>query len=67
MPNITKDEMRFIACFIQHAKYDATNLANGEFALLDKIATKFHEISKDQRRVGRTSMNDYSDLLKRLK
>ena len=70
---ITKDQARILASAIGEYKFE---VANKEFdkskskIIFDKLVcleNYLRENGKDKRRVGRTSFDDYQDLLKRLK
>jgi hypothetical protein len=65
---ITKDEARILAASLNDFKYRLNNENNidGLFDSLEKLELKLEKFGKDKRRTGRTSMDDFSDLLKRL-
>ena len=65
---ITKDEARILCIALEIAKFEI-NYPNG-FNIFDKfknLETRLYNYSKDNRRNGRTSQNDFSDVLKRYK
>ena len=71
--NITKDEARLCAIALQDVKFkwgaeeDTHEEATSLIKLIDKIANKIAEAGEDKRRLGRTSLNDFKHLIKRLK
>lgn len=67
---LTKDECRLLCAILDDGKYyfldRKRNIPNGTFEVLQKLELKLDEASRDKRREGRTSQNDFSDLIKRL-
>jgi hypothetical protein len=65
---LTKDQARILAASLNDFKYRLNNENNidGLFDSLEKLELKLEKFGKDKRRTGRTSMDDFSDLLKRL-
>ena len=68
--NITKDEARILGEALAEAKYELLPSINKETDLkvitaLTKLEERLLEEGKDQRRTGRTSLDDFSDCLKR--
>lgn len=62
---ITKDEARILSEAINIAKYDM-HRGNRQFLdNLTKLQNKLASAGKDKRRTGRTSMDDWDDLIKR--
>ena len=67
---LTKDEARLISILIEEPDEIFKRLEKKEFAV--KLANAINDLTerleiagKDHRRYGRTSQNDFSDLLKR--
>ena len=66
--NLSKDEARILAVAISEHKYEICNDAPRSLNLIDaltKLEQKLNKFGKDNRRIGRTSQDDWSDLLKR--
>jgi hypothetical protein len=66
--NISKDEARILAAAISDYKYQIVDDAPRGLNLINpltELEDKLNEFGKDNRRRGRTSQNDWSDLLKR--
>jgi hypothetical protein len=66
--NITKDEARILQHAINEYKYiivDESFKHENLMKNLDKLESKLNKLCRDKRRTGRTSMDDWSDLLKR--
>jgi hypothetical protein len=61
----TKDEARILAEALEIAKYEWHNLPEGGFKKLEELEESLNTFGDDKRRKGRTSQNDWSDLLKR--
>jgi hypothetical protein len=69
---ITKDDARLLAAAMYDAKFDFVKdyrkeQANMIIAELNCLENSLFENSFDKRRQGRTSQNDFSDVLKRYK
>lgn len=65
---ITKDEARILANALEIAKYEFDYpLGYGIFDKFINLENRLYNFGKDKRRTGRTSQNDFSDLLKRYK
>ena len=65
---LTKDEARILAYAISETKYDLSAKAYYSarlFEALEVLEKKLDYFGKDRRRIGRTSQDDFSDLLKR--
>jgi hypothetical protein len=64
---LTKDESRILAILANEAKYNLNNRHSvpGLIDALTTLENKLFEAGKDQRRTGRTSLNDFTDCLKR--
>ncbi len=64
---LTKDECRILSAALNDFKYDLDLSKNIDnlFNNLEQLQAALLEAGKDNRRLGRTSMNDWSDLLKR--
>lgn len=66
---LTKDEARILAEALDEAKYDINDKAITHipqlFGNLEMLQKKLEEFGKDKRRKGRTSMDDWHDLIKR--
>lgn len=65
---LTKDEARILSEILGRAKYEFVHGPYGRENLYDaltKLEYKLDEACKDERRKGRTSMNDFTDCLKR--
>ena len=67
---LTKDECGLLGAILDNGKYDfiqsSRKIPNGTLEVLYKLELKLDEASRDKRREGRTSQNDFSDLIKRL-
>lgn len=68
--NITKDEARILAEALSEDKYAMVDKMPKEvstkvFDALEDLENRLTEFGQDKRRNGRTSQNDFSDLLKR--
>lgn len=66
--NISKDEARILAAAISDYKYEIIERKFGPLNLMDKLnalEAKLENFGKDKRRTGRTSQDDWSDLIKR--
>jgi hypothetical protein len=67
---LTKDECRLLSAILDDGKFDfvqsSRKIPNGTFEVLQKLELKLDEASRDKRREGRTSQNDFSDLIKRM-
>jgi hypothetical protein len=61
--HITKDEARILAAAITEFKYE--NVRPEFYEALTILEEKLRTGSKDQRRTGRTSQDDWADMLKR--
>jgi hypothetical protein len=64
---LTKDESRILATIVHEAKYELNDWhpVPGLIDALTNLENKLFEAGKDQRRTGRTSLNDFKDCLKR--
>jgi len=64
---LTKDEMTILSAAISAYKYELNDERNDKklFIKLKLLEEKLAENGKDQRRIGRTSQNDWTDILKR--
>jgi hypothetical protein len=62
---LTKDESRILSAALQFAKFEFNHLPIGGFDKLTELENRLEEFGKDQRRKGRKSQDDWSDLLKR--
>ncbi len=65
---LTKDEARILSYFLYEYKYEFNDKRGRDIKLFKKLGDlefKLKEYSKDKRRTGRTSLNDFSDTLKR--
>lgn len=65
---LTKDEARILAAAIGDFKYRIVEETMRDLRLMDKLnelEDRLEEFGKDKRRTGRTSQNDWSDLIKR--
>lgn len=69
MPNITKDEARILAAILADGKYILANEYRHLNLMyrLNNLENKLSAQSKDKRRTGRKSMNDFTDCLKRFR
>jgi len=69
--NITKDEARIISMALGDYKYSVaekaptTELANKVIGAFNRFEGKLDQFSKDERRTGRKSRNDFSDAITR--
>lgn len=65
--NINKDEAAIISAAISDFKFQIVekNNISGLFDNLVRLEKKLEYYSKDSRRFGRTSQNDWIDILKR--
>lgn len=65
--NITKDEARILAAALSSFKWDLdeTGHIDGLSSKIDSLEIKLEKFGKDKRRTGRTSQDDWSDLMKR--
>lgn len=61
-----KDEIRFIYALIESQKYDFANGDNDIFKVAEILEKKLSLGGKDLRRIGRSSQDSFSDLIKRL-
>lgn len=71
--HLSKDEARLLAAAIGDIKFNYANTLTDtkeeSLALISRLSAledKLAEYGKDKRRIGRTSQNNFSDLLKRL-
>lgn len=65
---LTKDEARILAAAISDFKYRIVEETMRDLRCMDKLnelEDRLEEFGKDKRRTGRTSQNDWSDLIKR--
>ena len=65
---LTKDEARILAAAIGDFKYRIVEETMRDLRCMDKLnelEDRLEEFGKDKRRTGRTSQNDWSDLIKR--
>lgn len=63
---LTKDEARILASALDDAKYElADRSIPNLYNKLEDLQNRLETAGKDHRRAGRTSMNDFSDCLKR--
>lgn len=66
---ITKDEARILSVVLEEEKFnliDKHNSMRSElYYKLTELEEKLEKFGKDQRRTGRTSINDFTDCLKR--
>ncbi len=65
---LTKDEARILAAAIGDFKYIIVEETMRDLRCMDKLnelEDRLEEFGKDKRRTGRTSQNDWSDLIKR--
>lgn len=69
--NITKDEARIISIALADYKYSVAEkaptreLANKVVTAFTRFEQKLDEFSRDERRNGRKSRNDYADCISR--
>ena len=64
---ITKDESRILAAALNSFKWDLHETAyiDGLTSKINSLEMKLENFGKDKRRIGRTSQDDWSDLMKR--
>jgi len=65
---LTKDEARILSAAIGDFKYRIVEETMRDLRCMDKLndlEERLEEFGKDKRRTGRTSQNDWSDLIKR--
>ena len=64
---LTKDEARILAAALNDFKFRLmeNHSIDGLFSKLNSLEVKLDDFGKDKRRNGRTSQNDWSDLMKR--
>ena len=64
---LTKDEARILASALNDFKFrlNDNHDIDGLFSKLENLEVKLENFGKDKRRTGRTSQNDWSDLMKR--
>ncbi|MCH8494032.1 MAG: hypothetical protein LAT57_00180 [Balneolales bacterium] len=62
---LTKDEARILAEAMKIAKYEMLTLSYSIYDQLTDLEEKLYEFGKDKRRTGRTSMDDWNDMMKR--
>lgn len=62
---ITKDEARILSAAMNIAKYELVTLSFKVFDKMGELQNKLEDFSKDKRRTGRTSQDDFNDCLKR--
>jgi hypothetical protein len=69
---LTKDEARILAVALGEAKYDITNShshtkeqAHDHIDAFEDLQKRLDEFSKDYRRTGRRSRDEFSDCVKR--
>ena len=65
--HITKDEARILAVAINDFMFECSDVrkVDGLFDKLENLERKLTCAGEDKRRKGRTSQNDWNDLLKR--
>jgi hypothetical protein len=67
---LTKDECSLLFSIVYECKFDfvqsSSNTPKGTFEALQQIEVKLEVASRDKRREGRTSQNDFADVIKRL-
>ena len=69
---ITKDEARLLSEALHESKYDLVSTLYKKEDKIEAITAieflekKLKHFGQDNRRTGRTSLNDYTDLLKRI-
>lgn len=66
---LTKDEARVLSAAVGDFKFRSTlndSSPEGLFNKLEDLENRLEKFGKDKRRTGRTSQDDYNDLLKRL-
>jgi hypothetical protein len=62
---LTKDEARILASALEVAKFEFQTLPTGAFGKLEALENRLESFGKDKRRTGRTSQDDWSDLMRR--
>ncbi len=62
---MTKDESRILAQCVEIAKFEFHHLPPGGFDKLTDLQKKLENFGKDKRRTGRTSLDNFSDVMKR--
>lgn len=64
---INKDEARILSSAMNDFIFEIMNKykIDGLFDSLTELTNKLEDFGNDKRRTGRTSQNDYSDLIKR--
>jgi hypothetical protein len=65
---LTKDESRILSAAVGDFKFRSTlsgHMPDGLFDKLEDLENRLEKFGKDKRRTGRTSQDDYDDLLKR--
>jgi len=64
---LTKDESRILSVILNDAKYEFVNENKrcGLFDALENLQIRLKKTSKDTRRNGRTSQDDFNDCVKR--
>jgi len=65
---LTKDEARILAAAISEYKYEIVEETMRDLRCMDKLndlEERLEAYGKDRRRTGRSSQNDWSDLIKR--
>jgi hypothetical protein len=63
---ITKDQARILADAMRIYKHENMTLSFSVYETLTSLEDKLENYSKDSRRIGRTTKNDFNDCLKRL-
>ncbi len=61
---MTKDESRILAQCAEIAKFEFHHLPPGVFDKLTGLQKKLENFGKDKRRTGRTSLDNFSDVMK---
>jgi hypothetical protein len=64
---LTKDEARILAAALEEYKYEIVNKFYDLKLMpkLDQLQERLEKSGKDERRTGRTSLDDFHDCLKR--
>lgn len=65
---LTKDEARILSAAVGDFKFRSTQsgyVPEGLFNKLEDLENRLENLGKDKRRTGRTSQDDFNDLLKR--
>jgi hypothetical protein len=62
---LTKDEASILAYAMEVAKYEMLTTSFNVYTSLEHLQNRLEEAGKDKRRRGRTTQNDWNDLLKR--